>query len=142
MITLDLAIFRARFPKFSDINAYPDIAIQAQFNTAIAFMSNEPNCFLAVGAQEEALYLLTAHLLYISSMIAAGTPVQVMVSAAEGTVNAGFAPPPFKNGFQFWLTSTPYGSMLWALLQIHSVGGAFVAGTRSRSGIRKPQGYF
>lgn len=142
MITLDIASFRNQFPPFADPVTFSDQLLQLWFDNATSFMSNDANIYIPLNSQSLALYLLTAHLLAINEAANSGNPLQVIQNATEGTVTVGYVPPPTKNGFQWWLSATPYGQQLWALLQIKSAGGFYFGGSMVRSGIRKPQGYF
>ena len=142
MITLDIAQFRLTFTQFADVFAYPDIKIQLWFDNATAMMTNQVNTLIREPSQRFALYLLTAHLLLIQETAASGAPIQLLQNATEGTVTIGYTPPPIKNGFQWWLSATPYGQQLWSLLQVLSTGGFYFGGSSVRSGIRKPQGWF
>lgn len=142
MIILDIPAFRAQFPAFTDDIKYPDQLVQAWFDSSTSFMSNQESGLITFATQQFALYLLTAHLLVIASAAQKGTPVQLMGSAGEGTVNVGFVPPPIKNGFQWWLSATTYGQQLYALMQAMTAGGFYAGGRRVRDGIRKTSGSF
>lgn len=63
-----------------------------------------------------------------------------MTSASEGSVSVGMMAPPAKNGWQFWLSSTPYGVQLGALLGVASAGGVFIGGSEERAAFRKAGG--
>lgn len=142
MITLDIPLFRVQFPAFQDSLVYSDPMIQLWFDAATSYISNEEYPFFKLAQQILALNLMTAHLLMIVDAAASGTPLQSIQSAAEGTVNVGYVPPPLKNGWQWWLSSTAYGQQLWALLQTLSAGGFYFGGRRVRDGIRKTDGGF
>jgi len=141
MIVIDIPQFRVLFPAFADVLVYPDILIQLWFDTATSYVSDNPS-FNGEKNQTLMLYLMTAHLLVIITAANQGNPVQAILSAAEGTVNVGYVPPPVKNGWQWWLSSTAYGQQLWALLQTLSVGGFYAGGRRVRDGIRQTKGEF
>lgn len=142
LLTIDIPDFRLQFPAFADPVVFPDIMIQMYFDMATNYVSNEDYGYLRGSSRLLAIYLMTAHLLAIANGIATGKLVQPIVNATEGTVTVGFAPPPFKDGWEWWLSATPYGQQLWSLLSVKSSGGFYVGGSNVRAGIRKPQGYF
>ena len=142
LLTIDIPIFRQQFPAFSNTTSFPDVMIQMYFDMATNYISNENYGFLRDNSRLLAIYLMTAHLLLIADGINTGKLVQPVINATEGTVTVGFAPPPFKDGLEWWLSSTPYGQQLWSLLSIKSAGGFYVGGSNVRAGIRKPQGRF
>lgn len=141
-ITLDIPSFRAQFVAFSDVTKFPDVMVQSWFDAATSYVSDVITPCIKIGTQTLMLNLMTAHLLAIVNGINNGSPLQAIVSAAEGTVNVGYVPPPVKNGWQWWLSSSPYGQQLWALLQAQSVGGFLVGSRRVRDGIRQTNGGF
>ena len=51
-------------------------------------------------------------------------------------------PPPVKNGWQFWLATTPYGMQLWALLKRMAGAGLYIGGLPERRAFRKVFGTF
>lgn len=142
VILLNIAAFRLQFPAFSNVTTFPDATIQMYFDMATNYASTNDYGFLRGTSRTLTLYLLTAHLLAISGAIAAGQPLQVMAGATEGSVSISFVPPPAKNGWQWWLSATPYGQQLWALLCAVSVGGFYVGGAYNRLAFRRPDGSF
>jgi hypothetical protein len=92
--------------------------------------------------RQYALNLMTAHLLYLSDLIAKGSPTGIVTSASEGAVSIGLAPPPAKNQFQFWLNQSPYGQQLLALLRVKGAVGVYVGGATVLSNFRQPNGSF
>ena len=142
LLTIDIPTFRQQFPAFADAVVFPDVMIQMYFDMATNYVNNENIGFLRDNSRLLAIYLMTAHLLAIANGINTGNLVQPVINATEGAVTVGFAPPPFKNGWEWWLNATPYGQQLWALLSAKSTGGFYIGGSNVRSGIRKPQGWF
>lgn len=118
---LDIAAFRAAFPQFADDTAYPDAMLDGKFSIAKCYIEDN-NCTFDETCRQYAYQLMMAHLLTISSMISAGAPSRMVMSATEGPVNVSFSEPPSNNNFIYWLMTTPYGVELSALLSSNAVG--------------------
>ncbi|QQO38565.1 hypothetical protein [Pseudomonas phage TH15] len=154
MVIFDEHKFRTLFPEFADQAAYPDVRLQMYFDIACEFISDRdsPYRILNGKALEACLYLLTAHLLSLSTMqvqgaagggvTAGGTQGGFITSATVGEVSVAKLAPPAKNGWQWWLSGTPYGQELWALLSVKAVGGFYIGGLPERQGFRKVGGTF
>lgn len=146
--TLDLDQFRATFPPFADPALFTDAFIESQWDLATAFMNPWDSCFINGARLQQALNLLTAHLIFLSELInkgaASGGGAQVgpMASASIDKVAVSMVAPPTRNGWQYWLSSSPYGLTLWALLQALAAGGFYFGGSREREGFRKIGGRF
>lgn len=140
-ITLSLDEFRGRFPAMLDSVVFPDVQIRAQWKMASCFISQGRS--LKGECLENALYLMTAHLLWSGWMISQGqTSANIVTGATISKVSVSMQPPPAKSAWQFWLASTPYGLQLWALLNIKAAGGAYVGGLPERTAFRKVGGVF
>lgn len=135
----DIVAFTAKFPEMA---ALPAVADGTYWDVAVSIMSPEDGCLLAGKALQYGLELLTAHLAKLGQMAAAGIPVGSIASGTEGSVTVAFNAPPFKSGWQFWLSTTTYGAQLWALLQVQSAGGLYVGGLPERAAFRKVGGVF
>ena len=86
---------------------------------------------------------MTAHLLFLNKKIDDGNNATGAVqSATEGSVSVSFTAPPSRDGWEYWLSSTPYGVQLWALLSGLMVGGAYIGGLPERKAVRKVGGVF
>lgn len=148
--TFDPAAFRAMFPAFADTNKYPDALLSGYFSIAALYMDNNDNCLLSGDTLQFALNLMTAHLTQLMTQAAgsmtggvgAGGVGGVMTSATIDKVSVTVAAPPTRDGWQYWLATTPYGQQLWALLIGASVGGVYVGGLPERRGFRKVYGTF
>ena len=141
-ITMDPTVFRAMFPAFADTVAYPDAALSAQFDMATGYVSPEVSGDLTEAIRRSAVYLMTAHLLYLSALIAAGKSPAVVQSAGIDQVQVTLQPPPVRGQWRWWLSTSPYGLQLTALLDAQSVGGFFVGGIPERDAFRKAYGVF
>ena len=145
--TFDPAVFRTQFPAFADAVAWPDDMLQAQFDMACCHISPKPGKRLHGDCLTKALYLMTAHLLALLSGGGSngGTaPVMGMVSAATvDKVSVTLTPPPLKSQWAWWMSLTPYGASLLALLKQRAAGGLYVGGAPpERAGFRKAGGVF
>jgi hypothetical protein len=147
-ITFDVAAFRLAYPEYA--NTPPtDATLQAYFNTASAYINPysgvnwcNPIIGMNLAQQTLALNLLTAHLAYISGLIAQGQVPGLMQNATIDKVSVGLTPPPLKTQFMWWLSVSPYGQQLAALLQVASVGGTYIGGLPERAAFRRVLGGF
>lgn len=150
MATFDEANFRAMFPEFSDAAVYPSAVLAGYWSMAGLFISSSecPYSTLSGDQRAAALNMLTAHLLMLGiqartkSGLVSGKSGGFTTSASVGEVSVAKLAPPVSDGWQFWLSGTPYGQMLWALLSMLSVGGFAIGGLPEREGYRKVGGVF
>jgi hypothetical protein len=142
IILFDVDIFREQMPAFANATTYPDNTIEMYWDMATCYVS-DLNCgWLAGDCRRLAINYMTAHLLALSVLIAAGqTPGLVQTSTID-KISVGLTPPPLKNQWQWWLMTTPYGAALQALLAARSVGGFYIGGLPERSAFRKVGGIF
>jgi hypothetical protein len=134
LLTFDYASFVVIAPAYSDPIRYPQATLQAFWNSAINYISNVGNYGqLQDGARQYAINLMTAHLVYISGLIASGTVPYLMQNSTIDKVSIGLTPPKLNNQFQWWLSVSPYGQQLLALLQVNSVGGFYIGGSPQRA---------
>lgn len=133
-MTFDLSAFRAAFPQF---NSIADEQVQALATQAQCFLSN-------YGCDCEALMwqLMVAHLLALSASATSGGTSGQVTSASIDKVSVSIAAPPSKDGWSYWLSSSPYGMQLWALIQRCSATGMYVGGLPERSAFRSVGGAF
>lgn len=151
MAEYDDALFRAQFPEFSDETKYPRAVINAYWDMATLFIS-DVECYwntLKGKRLATALNMLTAHLLLLginARAVGGKTPGSKQggftTSATVGEVSVSKLAPPATDGWQWWLSGTPYGQMLWALLEMLAVGGTSVGGLAERDSFRKAGGVF
>ena len=133
--TLDVTAFRASYPAFAAEASFSTPTLQAYFNTAGLYLANDNYGQIRDDSRYTALTLMTAHLAALSVLIASGETPAV---ATAGSVDK---PPPAKSQFQWWLSTTPYGQQLLAMLQMRSAGGLYVGGSHTRGGFRGNAGY-
>lgn len=145
---INLATFRLLFPAFSSPVKFPDAYITAQWDMATSYIYAWDNCLIEGSNLQNALNLMTAHLLQINETIRAASGggaapvVGVFMSATIDKVTVTNQPPPAGNSWQYWLASTPYGLQLWALLKRMAGAGLYVGGLPERRGFRKVYGTF
>ncbi len=146
-VTLDIPLFRATFPAFANATTYPDLLITAQWDLATTFISPESYGCIPDTSRAYALMLMTAHLLTLGDIIASGgsnsgTP-GVVTSSKVGDVQVSLASPPFgTSAWRYWLSLSPYGTMLLGLLDALSAGGFYVGGLPERAAFRRVGGGF
>lgn len=139
---MKIETFRLMFPAFNDEILYRDEMIELWGEQANQFLAESWG--LNGGKFELAFNLMTAHLLSLASKeINGGSGASGAVqSATEGSVSVSFAAPPSRNGWEFWLSSTPYGVQLWALLNQLGSTGVYIGGLPERNAVRKVGGVF
>ena len=141
---MDTVAFRAMFPALADYSVYSNDMLLLWWDAAALHLSE--GWMLSGATYELARKLLTAHLVHLAHGIAssgsAGTSGGAVQSASEGSVSVSFTTPPTRSGWQFWLSSSPYGLQLWALLSAASAGGLYIGGLPEREAFRKVGGVF
>lgn len=143
--TFDIPVFRQLYPAFANSVTFTDAYLTAQWTAATVYLGKYDGCLLAGDEMQLALNLMTAHLVQLNAMIAAGgvTPtIGVLTSATIDKVTVTNMPPPATSGWKYWLALTPYGMQLWALLQRASAGGVYIGGSSERRAFRKAGGRF
>lgn len=146
IVPFNVADFRALFPAYADSDRYPDAMLQAYWDTATAYVSDRKGgCYvggMTAAQQKLALNQMTAHLVYLSGLIAAGNTPGVMTGATIDKISVTMEPPPATNQWQWWLNQSPYGQQLLSLLQVASVGGFYASsGVPGRAGFRFGNGW-
>lgn len=131
-IAFDAATFRALFPPYSNATIYPDALLQMLWDNGTNYITDQSGgcncCGLSLSQQTYALNLMTAHLLALNNLIAAGQTPGIMTAATIDKISVAVQPPPSTNNWQYWLNETPYGRQLLALLKVASVGGCSYGG--------------
>jgi hypothetical protein len=147
----DDAAFRAQLPEFADTTAYPAAVLGAAWAMATNFI-DLPGCpigsILNAASYQVAVNYLAAHLWVLSNQ-------QSQPGQSPGTNQGGFETsasidkisvtmlaPPANNMWTWWLSQTPYGQALAALLRMKAVGGTSVGGLPERAAFRKVGGVF
>ena len=130
------------FPAFADTTAYPDGVITLYFSTAADYIDSDDTdvTFLSSAQRVLALYQLSAHLLELGNMAAQGVDVGPIEESKVDKVQVKLAQRPASTMWEWWLSSTPYGKMLLALLNVAVAGGAYFGGSCEQSAFRKAGG--
>lgn len=139
--TLDIAAFRAGYPAFTNPTLWPDAYIQASWDTAVLFLGSWDTCGFEGDRRQTALYLLTAHLLMTNGPAVgpagSGAGVGAITSATIDKVTVQRQAPPTKGALSFFLSGTPYGMSLWALLRQRVAGGFYANGRPEQAAFRR-----
>lgn len=114
VITVDYNTFITYFPYFKD--KITSESLQAAYSSASSVIAiNEGAIVLPLDSQIRGVYLATAHTLYLQLNPALAAQGKV-ASATEGSVSASFTQPQYKNWLEYWLSLSPYGLELLAIL--------------------------
>lgn len=136
-LTFDYDVFIAQVPAYSNITDYPEATLQAYWDTAIFYISDIVNCgSVTCEKRQYAINLMVAHLVYIAGLVATGQVPGLVQDATIDKVHVALTPPPLRNQWQWWLSLSPYGQQLYALLQVNSVGGYYIGGSPVLAGFR------
>lgn len=139
-MALDVAKFRELYPEFADPTQYPDAQIVGVFELAECWLGDYLD---GCPCQDNLYYLLAAHLLFERTAIASGSWSGGQVSSSSvGGVSVSIATAPPRSAWQAWLSGSPYGLQLMALLRVRAGGGRYVGGSPERAGFRKIGGRF
>ena len=146
-IALDLVAWRKQFPAFANIS---DGQIEGYWDVATTIISPWESCLLNDGRLTIALNYLTAHIAYMATQPPAGGAGPGGVPPAGGVVTGvvvdkiqiQMAAPPTRDGWSYWLATSPYGQALWAFLSAWSAGGFYIGGRPERAAFRKVGGRF
>lgn len=143
ILTFDVAAFRLEFPAFGNPAQFSNMTLQGYWDFATQYVSDVANFGSLKGAGRQlALNLMTAHLTALSVVIASGQVPYLVQASTIDKISVTLTPPPIKNQWQWWLSTTPYGAALLALLQVRSVGGFYIGGRPELAAFRKVGGVF
>ena len=146
----DDAAFRAQLPEFADTVKYTAAALGAAWALATNFIAL-PACPLSclnAASYQVAVNYMAAHLWVLSNQ--QSQPGQdpgtnqggFETSASIDKISVSMLAPPADNMWTWWLSQTPYGQALAALLRMKGVGGTSVGGLPERAAFRKVGGVF
>lgn len=117
-------VFIAQFPEF-ETSENIEIFISRALNYFSPFME------ICCEKYQYIVFLLTAHFLTLQGNIKNGdTSGGLQTGASIDKVSVSVAPPPFSDGFEYYLNQTTYGQQLLALLNLliatpQYIGGSF-----------------
>lgn len=140
--TLVIADFRAQFPEFANPTAFPDAEITQYWAWAMCYINPQVYQSMPLACLQLALYMMVAHLLKQSTLIAINQNPAVVNGATIDKVSVTLQQVPVKNQWGLWLSTTAYGAQLWALLQVRSAGGYYIGGAPTAAGFRGVAGGF
>lgn len=142
--TFNDAAFREQFPQFEDTTAFPTAQLDGWWTMGTAYINIDNNYPWNFNSKQLqlAIDLMCAHLAASFTLINSGTPAVVVSGSSEGTVSVSLVPPPAKTAFGWWLSTTPYGNQLRALLRAVANVGLYVGGSIENQGFRRAGGVF
>ncbi len=142
-VVFDDELFREQFPEFKDETVFPTSRLQMYWDMAICYINDNTDCTnFTVSQLTLAINLMTAHLTALSVLIAAGQSPIIVQGSTIDKITVTLVPPPVPNQWRWWLSTTPYGAQLLALLQVISAGGLYVGGLPEGQAFRKFAGIF
>jgi peptidoglycan hydrolase-like protein with peptidoglycan-binding domain len=143
-LTYTDADFRAQFPFFADPTVYSEAQLEGYFNQGSVWISTFNFGALNNQGRQSALYMMTAHLQTLADQTVANNnaPGGVEIEARIDKIQVAIMPPKVNNFWQQWLTQTPYGQQLLALLLQQAVGGFWIGGNPELAAFRRVGGGF
>lgn len=118
--------FISQFPEFEGAKN-----IELYINRALLYIS--PYTGLCKDRKQYVVFLLTAHFMALQNNIDNGeTSGGLQTGASIDKVSVSIAPPPFSDGFEYWLNQTIYGQTLLAFLDTVAALPAFIGGSFNR----------
>ena len=142
LIEWDIGKFRLSFPAFASDSTYPEPLLSAHWEAAICYVSPQDDGYLQGECRARALNLMTAHLMALADSVKAGQTPGMVSAATIDKVTVTLTPPPIKSQWQWWLSLTPYGQQLLALLSANAVGGFYLGGLPEGSAFRRVHGIY
>lgn len=119
-------VFISQFPEFENADN-----IDLYINRALLYIS--PWSAFCKDRKQYVVFLLAAHLLALQNNINNGeTTGGLQTGASIDKVSVSVAPPPFSDGFEYWLSQTVYGQTLLAFLDMIAAVPTFIGGSFNR----------
>ena len=119
-------VFIAQFPEFENADN-----IELMITRALNYF--RPYNFFCPEEWQYVIFLLTAHLLTQQAAIKNGDSTGgLQTSASIDKVSVSIAPPPFSDGWGYWLSQSRYGQELLALLELKIATPGYVGGSFQR----------
>lgn len=138
VITVTVDEFRSAMPAFSNPEKYKDEQIELFIEQAQNYIS-PVNCgVLKCKSRKYAIELMAAHLLAINDKILSGNMSAGgrITSANIDKISVSLEAPKTNNEWSYWLSLTPYGQALSALLRSKAPLGFYSGGTNYRGSLR------
>jgi hypothetical protein len=131
----DLDSFRSLYPQFATLTDDQVLATSAQ---AQCFLTDQ-----GCDCSAHMWLLMVAHMLTLGRQASTGGVSGQVTSASIDKVSVSFAAPPSGNdAWAYWLSLTPFGVQLRALLKRCTAGGFYFGGLPERAGFRSVGGVF
>lgn len=122
---------RVTLPAFKDTKKYTDTMLCNVLELAQQYISPLNFCNLQGKSRKFAIYLMAGHVQILQDNILSGNASNgFQTSASIDRVSVSVAPPPIKSQMDYWLSQTPYGQQLLALLEMHTAMGFYVGGSK------------
>jgi hypothetical protein len=97
---LSLQTFRAQFPEFSDVVAYPDAMLTACWAMGNSYINPADGFTMSGAPLQLACDLMGAHLAKSFALITQGQGSVVVSGSSEGSVSVSLTPPPAGTGYK------------------------------------------
>lgn len=119
-------VFKGQFPEFANTDN-----VELYINRALLYISPYTN--LCKGRKQYVVFLLAAHLLALQDNINNGENTGgLQTGASIDKVSVSIAPPPFTDGFEYWLNQTIYGQQLLAFIDMVTALPSYIGGSFNR----------
>lgn len=119
-------VFISQFPEFEETQN-----IELYINRALLYIS--PYSAFCSERKQYVVFLLAAHLMALQNDLNNGeTTGGLQTGASIDKVSVTVAPPPFSDGFEYWLNQTTYGQQLLAFFNVMASVPNYVGGTFQR----------
>lgn len=144
-VTLDPAAFRENpiFDEFSDESEYPDTCLDMYWAIATCYLDDQTNCLIGEECLTLALQLMMAHIMNIGNAASMGSGTGVVEQGTIDDVTTKLKLPSFDNDiFNYWINSSEYGKMIYAMFSGIMVGGVYIGGSSDIKAFRGPRGLF
>ena len=141
-IIFDAAAFRAQCPAYESEQKYPDDLLSDYWDMATGIVSDENYGAVRNFKRRMALNWMTAHIIEVSAKAARGKAGGFVTASTVDKVSVTRLAPPAADQFEWWLQQTGYGQSLYALLDVHSVGGFSIGGSPETAAFRRVGGKF
>lgn len=135
------ANFISQFPAFANGATYPEATLAGYWAMGTSYIStNNGGCVWNTAQGQLANDLMAAHLAQSYTLINNGVPSVLVQGSTQGSVTVSLTPPPVKSAYGWWLSTTPYGAQLRALLKTRANIGFYAGGLPERASFRKVGG--
>lgn len=122
--------FRSAMPAFADATKYSDEQIDAFVEKAGFYISTKYSGTCPCKCRVYAIELMAGHLLKLNDLILSGdnSAGGRITSASIDKISVSLDAPQTKNAYEYWLSLTPYGQQLYALLMSKAPAGIYSGG--------------